>query len=157
MSFDDEEKVVGRIRSWLAAKANEGPRCPCCDQLVKRYRRKLHSSMAATLCWLVRVTRCEPETFVHVGRRAPRTVLRGKDFGLLRHWRLIEPGTQAGAWRPTPLGRVFVGQHATVPRYAVILLGRLERLEGDSITIRQALGDAFSFEELMRERPADAQ
>lgn len=76
---------------------------------------------------------------------------------LLRHWGLIEEhvekredGGRAGVWRVTLTGEAFLLRHgASVPQYAVVYNDECLRLEGEQVTIRDALGSAFDYDELM--------
>ena len=56
----------------------------------------------------------------------------------------------SGYWRVTDKGRGFLALQITVPKTAVVYNNRLERLEGVFITIQEALGKKFNYEELMR-------
>ena len=44
-----EIDTLAEARQHVAEHVFEGVNCPCCQQLVKEYRRKLYSSMAASL------------------------------------------------------------------------------------------------------------
>ena len=74
----------------------------------------------------------------------------------LRYWGLLEEelelrpdGGRAGWWRVTELGEWFVLKEATVPRYARIYDNRCLSLVGDQVSITDALGTKFNYDDLM--------
>jgi hypothetical protein len=144
----DDSVTLGEARSWLRDRAAKGERCPCCRQNVKVYRRKLNAGMAA---WLIR--------FMLATRygewRHFRATARGSgDWSILRFWGLIEKSEdEVGVWRVTKLGRDFASRRVLVLSHAVIYDNQCLRLDGDPITVVNALGRKFDYQELMRERP----
>lgn len=150
------ESPLFEVKEWLEEQLdNGGAECPCCGQYARRYRRKLNSNMAASLikAWCV-----AGDEWFH----AP-TVLGRNDGELakLRYWGLVEEerrarpdGGRAGWWRVTPQGKIYVKGHTSVPAHALIYDGQLLRLDASSgrVTIHDALGDKFSYRELMGEK-----
>jgi hypothetical protein len=167
--------TVEQARDWLRARvfgesvrAKQGARCPCCKQYVKIYKRPLGAPMARWLIWLVRTWQhkfhlknlktANNDAWIDI-RLAP---VRGGDYAKLLHWGLIEhkldvvkkdngakDTKDSGYWRPTFKGIDFVKGALKVPShvylYDNIKIGEEERL----ITIMEALGKKFSYEELM--------
>lgn len=135
----------------------EGVKCPCCGQLCKLYKRKLNHAMAKGLIWLVGAT-TPRGPFVHIST-APMIQGRpgGGDFGKLAYFDLVEdkpndddPSKRcSGFWRPSELGVLFVGMRAAVPAYVwafnQVVYGAAEQ----RISILDALGTHFDYEELM--------
>jgi hypothetical protein len=91
------------------------------------------------------------------------TVLGRNDgeFAKLQYWGIIEEerrlrpdGGRAGWWRITVIGSLFARNLATAPAHALIYDGRLLRHDDTNgrITIEHALGDKFSYRELMGEK-----
>jgi hypothetical protein len=82
------------------------------------------------------------------------------EYAKLRFWGLLEPssddrdddGHTSGLWRVTSLGELFVLGRNAVPRrvWLVAPQQRFDGFDGEPISIRQALGDRFDYEELMR-------
>lgn len=157
----DEHVYAARLR--LARELDEGITCPTCSQHCKVYRRTINAQMARALIALYRA--CCLHTAAGSGYMHWPTVL--KDAGVQRadeaklwYWRLVEPeGTErddgsnrVGRWRPTRLGVQFVTEGAAVARYALIYNQRLLGLAGGPISIRDALGERFDFDDLMRWR-----
>jgi len=140
----------------LSDNAYKGVRCPCCDQLVKIYRRKLNSGMAITL---IRMYLYDPHEWMVVKDFLRRySYHNNHDWTLLKNWCLIEGcerdpehgGRTIGAWRITPLGRMFVKNTIKVHKYVVIYNKRFQRLEGEMVDIRECLGSKFNYYELMK-------
>ncbi len=146
--------TIKEAKAFLAQRVKvEGKAtpCPCCDQTVKFYKRKLNSAMARAL---VTICRESPFDWFH----APTLLGEGGgDWAKVAHWGLLESspedstrgGRTAGTHRITDAGRAFALDETTLPQYAVLYNRKLIRLEGDPISIRQALGDRFDYTELM--------
>lgn len=159
------EASFAQTREVLLNLLDEGVTCPTCDQHAQRYYRRINSGMARWLMVLVSMSpRYQPEWVQtrDVIRRAAslRTFgssqASGEAPSLLPFWGLIEcrpnddpEKRHSGVWRPTTKGYDFVEGKVGVPRVAVVYNNRLERLEGDEVHIRQALGKRFNYEELM--------
>lgn len=138
------------VRAWLRSNIEDGAECPCCYQVVKLYKRRLNSSMAAVLLMIHRwdVERAiaisngtnTVEQFLgwlHVpshiaatlGSTKPRqaAALRG-DFAKLKHWGLIEDmpakrddgSKRNGYYRITDRGRAFARGDLKVQAYVWI-------------------------------------
>lgn len=148
-------RTLGQAQLWLRAHVEDGVACPCCTQFAKVYRRKIHSTMARDLITAHGRMGLDP---FHVPTLLRRAASAG-DFAKLAYWRLIVeiPGvrddgsTRVGWWRITDDGRLFALNQLRVPKYARIYDGRLIELDAsDTVTIRDALGERFNYEELMR-------
>lgn len=156
-SFPDTMEL-GAAREMLREMVWEGAACPLCRQMVKAYKRSIHSGIAMAAIRLYQAT--TPGEYAHLPTvEAPQ---RGGEGGKLRYWGLAveeierrEDGGRSGWWSLTPEGRAFVcGQHR-VRRYAWIYDARLLRREGELVSIEDCLGDKFDYTELMRGCPGD--
>lgn len=156
MTFTDS-MTLAEARDLLRSLVDAGARCPCCTQTVKVYRRPLSHVAARTLIALYQHA---GDDYAHVptllAKHLPDIAHQGGYATLSAHWKLIEEAPvrrddngRAGCWRITKLGRSFVRNWTTVPKYAHIYDGRLLRLSGPPITIDDALGTKFSYAELM--------
>jgi hypothetical protein len=58
-------------------------------------------------------------------------------------------GRTSGFWIPTKLGRGFALEKIKVPARVVTCLGVPEAFEGDPVSIRDALGKKFNYDEIM--------
>lgn len=149
------EMSLQEAKDWLRVRVDDGAKCPCCTQFAKLYRRKINSTMARALILIYR--NGGGSRFVHIpSLRAVLAPHHSNEEPKLRYWDLLEEeqtvrpdGGRAGWWRVTDLGARWVLGAATVPKYARIYDGRCLRVEGDQVTIRDALGDRFDYRELM--------
>jgi hypothetical protein len=148
--------TLGEAKMLLRELAYEGHACPCCTQLVKVYKRKVNSSMAADLIAMWRAFHREWGYLPDLRRHAS---LKGnREESKLRYWGLVEEeperrpdGGRAGWWRVTPKGADWIQQRTWIPKYALIYDGKFLRYDGsERVTIRDALGDGFDYNELMR-------
>lgn len=148
------DTLLTDARDWLRDRLDDGEKCPCCTQFAKVYRRKINSGMAYALLRFYNAVGREwghkPDVLKGVGAAA-------RDESLLRYWGLFEESTEqrddggrSGWWRVTEVGEDFALRRVRVPKYARIYDGRCLGLTGELIDIRDALGDRFSYEELMR-------
>ena len=149
-----ENAVVERIRRRLDEKAPEGSRCPCCDRMVKEYRRAMNADQARFLILLCREYLAhEPSTWIDVRR----IDVRGGDYAKLIHWGLVEnmenedPAKRSsGMWRPTPKGLTFANGHSRQPSHVRLLDNKERGFSTTTVNIWQALGKKFNFSELWK-------
>lgn len=154
-SDDEVSLLAARQRIDDALREGERTTCPCCRQVVKRYRRALHAAMAQQLVRLFYLGSAFDREWVQV----KRLYLPGSsgDYAKLRFWGLIEPYDQrtadsnaAGYWRVTKHGVDFVLGQIVVPRY--VYLYNNEKVGEDyteTLSIWQALGAHFDYADLM--------
>lgn len=139
-------------KNWLRQRVDEGERCPCCNQFAKVYRRSIHATMARTLVIAYREHELD---WFHLSTLT-KSSGRGGEESKLRYWGLLEEelerrpdGGRSGWWRITPTGAAFVQGSIEIPKYARIYDGRCLGLDGDKVSIRDALGKKFNYDELM--------
>jgi len=139
------------------AHSKKGTCCPCCERFIKLYRRPLSASMARYLIVLAKKSGMgNPWLHVETDFRDVSIPSRG-DYAKLRYWGLIEakPGVSErgartkGYWRITDKGRAFVAGNAPVPSHILLLNNRVVGFSDNLVTIRDALGKAFNYDELM--------
>jgi hypothetical protein len=151
-----QESLVD-AKKFLRKNYKDGCTCPACGQFVKAYKRSITSAMAVGLILLYKYS----ADFVHIenffkSKNDLPSSIRG-DISKLCHWGLLEkkPGnredgsTRNGYYRVTHKGELFVSGHIHVEKYAVLYNQRLLEVEGDYITIKDALGNKFNYEKLM--------
>lgn len=144
---------------YFDAAEGAGMACPCCDRFGRKYRRKFNSGMAASLVWLVGEYGRHP-IWVDVPKVAPRSVVSSREFDKLALWGMAAPhvneDTQkrcSGVWRPTILGERFVrGVGVVIYSHAIVYNGKVERWDGESIDVVEALGERFDYAELLAGR-----
>lgn len=149
-----DDMTLAEARAILRTLVDDGHPCPCCTQLAKVYRRKIHSTMARELIRMAQMGGLYERRFIHVVTLAKQ---HSPDLVKCRYWGLIERddakredgSDRTGWWRLTTAGLEFVSGDATVPKYARLYDGRCLGLTGDQVSIRDALGKRFKYDELM--------
>lgn len=148
-----DEHTVAEAKEYLENHWEDGCDCPACGQNVKLYHRKVTSAMAYGLILLSQHVSAAPSKAIHIedffkDRNCPSSV-RG-DFAKLRWWGLINRhDDQPGYYSLTPKGQYFVNGSVTVPRYCMIFNNECYGFSNEQTDINKALGDQFSYAELM--------
>ena len=142
----DDNTTLGEAKAHLMANIDAGTPCPCCNQRVQLYRRRLRANHARFLVDLVRLSTPE-EPWVHYRR----CFFRGRDYNFLPDFGLAETGpTGSGLWRPTQLGVSFVTDDARVPAWVGIYNNTLISRSEETVTIHHCLvGTSFDLEALL--------
>lgn len=155
--------TLKEAKDLLKNEWSDGVECPCCTQFVKLYKRKITSSMAYALILIYRYFKNHPEKeYVHMNdylnsiEGLPFAIKSG-DNAKLRYWGLMEEkpevrddgSTRAGYWKITELGKQFVEGDTAVQSHAKVFNSKSYGLEGELITIQDALGNKFNYDELM--------
>jgi 5-methylcytosine-specific restriction endonuclease McrA len=144
-----------------AAKTKSGTKCPVCDRICKVYKRKLNSRMAAAVVWMVNNF---DKDWIDIPNSAPRFIVRtGGQYGTLRYWGLIEQKPNdddpkkkgSGLWRPTELGIKFVNREKKIPTHVYLYNNEVKGFTEELMSIDEALGESFDYEELMSEDSLD--
>ena len=137
----------------MKAAKDKGVDCPCCEQLVKVYKRRVNSSMARGLIAMYKEYGTSFGSLQDVRRKHG---LLNKEESVMRYWGLIkeqdikrQDGGRAGFWCVTPLGEQWIKNQTTILRYAHIYNGKCLEIEGKPTTIQNALGKDFNLQELM--------
>jgi hypothetical protein len=153
-------ETIKEAKQFLKANYKEGTKCPCCGQSVKLYKRTITSAMAWGL--IIFDKKSLTNDFYHAENifkdvdGLPSSI-RG-DFPKLRFWGLIEKyegdrddgSPRNGLYRITSKGKSFVRNRYSVPRHAYTYNNKLRKIEGDDITIKDALSNKFNYNQLMR-------
>lgn len=151
-SLEEARRVVRII-------AKRGISCPCCDRLVKVYRRKIHAEMVIWLIGLYTLSKKADKFYTTLDILQTNRHLRagGTNGTLLIHWGLIEKlakenraGAPAGSYKITSKGEKFVNGKINVWQWVELLNGELYEVSTESTNVRQALGTEFNYNELMR-------
>lgn len=144
--------TVGDAQDYIEALCEEGVECPCCGQLSRLWKRKLNSNMAVFLISLVRAWNANGREPVH--HTACSYV--GRDYPLVARFGLActmenddDSKRTSGMWEPTSDGVDFVHDRLNVRRYVLIFDNRVIGFTGETIGVREALGDSFNYRELL--------
>ncbi len=136
-----QEETLASARAAVVAGREKGIVCPCCDQLVKVYKRKLNAQMASAAVWLSQFDGYVP---IHT---APPKILLNREYSRLALWWIAEAqpgknhvGARRGMWRLTDLGRSFVKAGARVPAYMMVLNGAVVDASRETISIDEVEG-----------------
>lgn len=134
---------------------DKGYYCRDCGSFVKRYTRTFNSNMALALICLYKN---KGSGFVHLEKLlAINGYQRCGDASYLRHYGLIEAmdkeredgSKRNGFYQITDKGIAFVKGGVYVQQNFLIFHNRCEGFRGAHITIREALGKKFNYNELM--------
>lgn len=143
---------LGHAKAWLRSRIADGEKCPCCGQMAKVYRRRVHHTIARALIDLYRFGLEEEDYWVHV----PSRISPACEVGKARYWSLVEEaqviradGGRAGWWRLTDAGVMFVRGLTLIPVHVLIYDGRCLGFEGELVSIADCLGNKFSYAQLM--------
>ena len=139
-----------------------GLRCPSCHKHVQVYTRQIYSGMARLLILIYVEAVKTNNDWVNIGHFMARMFpaeKRNSDYGKLVWWGLLKKapgkskdGNSNGLFRMTRKGSNFVKGNITVPKYAVEYMSNVSHFKGGQITIFDALGEAFNYDELMRRK-----
>lgn len=165
MMADKDLMTLADAKQWLRDRVDDGAECPCCTQFAKIYKRKLTSSMAYALMLIVKWSPGNKDDYIHIpsflSTHTTSATVRGGDWAKLVHWEILEAqegerddgSSRVGCYRVTELGYKFAAGSVSVPKYVYIYNQRKMRRASDStevITIHDAIGDNFSYRELMQ-------
>lgn len=147
MTIDEAREQIFDENTFI-----KGSHCPCCDQFVKKYSRKLNSLRARSLISLFQQnTKIYP---VHISKIAGANT--GGEFALLRYWGLIKEARNdrsdkrtSGKWFITAKGCEFVKNNLQVPAYLFIYNNEPIGFSDEMTTIKEALTSKFDYRELM--------
>jgi len=160
-----DRSTIAEAKQELRDGWHEGLECPVCTQFVKIYKRKITSSMAYTLILMYRYFKKHRyEEWVHMNdylnsiEGLPGAIRNTGDNAKLRYWGLLEEkpevrndgSKRAGYWRITELGKKFVEGEVTVQSHTKIFNSKTYGLIGETIGIKDALSNKFSYDELMK-------
>ena len=154
--FGGSGKLLSDARKEVMGALDDGIVCPCCDKYVRQYKRKFNSTMARSLMWLVKAHSESADGWVDVPYLAPRWLVQTNQLPTIRWWGLVERKSNtdsetkhSGLWRPTEAGIDFVNKETKIIASAITYNGNVTGFAGDEIDIESALGNKFSYSEMM--------
>lgn len=152
------DQTIAEAKALLRANFEKGIKCPCCNQFVKRYKRKITGSMAASLILMKKENDKRPGEWVHLDKLLVRLrVPASKESAILRYWKLIENqkgkredgSARVGFFRITQRGIDFVKAKIKVEKYAHCYNQSVLAFSDATVSISEALGSKFNYSELM--------
>lgn len=152
--------LLSEARAATLAAIDKGTTCPCCDQYVRLYKRKLNANMAEFLCSLVRnyqvkhlIADYDEDVWIHF----KECKFTGLDYAYLALWGLMETKANldpakkgSGLWRPTQKGIDFARGKVSVPSHVHIYNNVVMGWSDTTVSIREAFDRYFDYAELMR-------
>ena len=151
-------ETLAESKQFLRENWEKGTTCPCCKQVVKQYKRKMHSAMGVMLIQFYKLSN-ETGDWVHVSDlyRKGNKVTTSADYAYLRYWKLLEKKPEDedqdkksnGYWRITQRGKEFAMGSRKELSHILLYNGGFYGLSGELVDIEDVLGDKFSYKELM--------
>lgn len=146
---------IEEAKTWVKKNSETGCICPCCNRLVKVYKRRLNSGMAQEIISLYVLSYNDFEAkFYHHTQFAKVT---GGELSKLLHWGLvsekvntIDDKKTSGFWSITQKGILFVENKINVEKYIYLLDAELIALSQETTNIIESLGNKFNYPELMK-------
>lgn len=145
--------TIAEAQAYLNINPKKAKPCPCCQQTVKLYTRKVNVRM---LLPLFKLTKLNPDIYHHVSTFDMNTS-KG-EFTKLRYWNLVEMKDNedtkkktSGMWRITDKGKLFLKGKITIPLSCDIYNAKVRSFSTERIDIIGALGKNFDYAELMAE------
>jgi len=151
-----EDMTMAQAWPLFDASFYAGTYCPCCNQRVQLYPRKVYGAVAVFLIWLVRT--CKDGAWASLqdapllqGRRGGGDKDKLKFFGLAEEKpNETDPSKRSsGFWRPTEKGIRFVRGEVRIAKTAWGYNGQCLGYSTDQITIQEALGSKYDYREVM--------
>ncbi len=131
--------------------------CPCCGRHTQVYKRTIHTAVALQMIRLYRLGGFDG-LFVHASRLIPEGQSGSGDLSKAKYWGLLrekphEIGTKksSGYWSLTADGVLFVTRAKMIPQFAHVFDDQVMAFSPELISIEQALGKGFKYDELMQE------
>lgn len=162
LPHSDDSETAKKMQDTFRRELRAGTNCPCCGQFAKIYKRKFNSGMARSIISFYKKSLWK-QGWIHVlkemdfGKRKGKFYVNG-DYGNLTAWELIEAKKEvaedgnpsSGYYRITDVGKQFACGQIQIPKYTYHYNGEvLDRGSEEVVTIYQALGDKFNYQELM--------
>jgi len=150
------EMSLRDARTYLRRRMTDGAVCPCCDRHAQIYRRRLNSTMARGLLWLVQAAG-QVGAFVDVPARAPRWLVKTNQLSTGKYWGLLaqaeraegQRGKTSGIWRPTLRGIHFALDRIRIPAYVYHYNDTALGFSASTTNIHGALGAHFDYDSMI--------
>lgn len=146
--------TISSAKAWLRTKMEDGAQCPCCEQNVKVYKRKLSKSHVQTMMEVLKRQTSQDGKWVYV----PDIPQKSRDFATAQYFGLIEqmPGEredgakQTGWWSVTIKGVRFLQGEEMIIKYAHVYNGEVIEYSGmNGVDVGDVWGEYFNFREML--------
>jgi hypothetical protein len=139
---------IKEAKEYLRKNWEKGCKCKVCGQFVKKYKRKLNSSMAITL---IRINNNSDDFFHVKDFLRQNKFTNSHDWTLLNHWGFLEEHIEKnGFWRITSLGKDFIKNRIKTKKHIYLYNNIFLGFSDEETTIKESLGDKFNYDELMK-------
>ncbi len=142
-------EAIEFVKDWMEPQLKDGVDCPCCGRFTKVYRRNLNSGMVRFLMDFYNrhgTNRVSIANY-HV---TDQQHAHHQEYEKLPHWGLLEHDNSIPRrWWIKKLGRQFINGQVTVNKYVWLKHGVCVDKSIGQISIKQAIGNKFSYEKLM--------
>lgn len=147
--FEDGGMFLAKLRrNWRDAVEKKGAICPCCDRKGKVYRIKLNHTYALSVLWIFK--NGGDDGWVDVQNRAPRWMLKGKNYGMLAHWGFLESKShRSGIWRVTQMAKDWIAGNIGASESIYIYDNKLWGASDEETSFRSCIRKYFDFDEVM--------
>lgn len=131
-------------------------KCPHCNHVSIEYRRSMNSNMAIALICLLKSNEFD---YVHMEELLRLNgYKRCGDFSYLVHYRFLEKlkekrddgSSKNGKYKITSAGIMFAEGKTTCKSTFIMEEGVFKGFDGKDITIKDALGEKFNYDQLMQ-------
>jgi len=152
------EMTIEQAKQFLRENMTNGTICPCCNNFVKMYQRKLTSTMVFCLIHFKKNmdrNGNDFQRFISILDQMKLTPTQRADWQKLVYFKLIEPETnerghvRSGFYRLTKIGIDFVNHQTSVPEFANVYNSKVFGYSETKINISQAIKNKFNYLELM--------
>lgn len=165
--IDLDTMTLAEAREYLKNNfKTRGSRCPCCEQLVKLYLRKLTATHGYVLLLMYRYFVQHPDAEwlqlpKFMSENLPKHLqafARGGDYAKLKYWNLIEAKVEKradgskrnGYFRITDAGVLFAKGQSKIPWACWVYNARVHKMDDSQmVTIHQILNKKFDYTALM--------
>lgn len=151
--FTYQTTAMAREEFFAAIHAGKKIQCPCCTRFAMVYTRTIHSIAARQLIGLYKLD--GEKRFVRVKEVLDLLGIQG-DLTKAKYWDLITPKTNtdtdkktSGAWMLTEKGIAWIKNEIRLPKYVEIYDDKILKFSTQTMSIADALGEKFSYAELM--------
>lgn len=151
--------TIEEAKEYMRERLNEGVACPCCNQFVKMYKRKLNSSMAYALMIMYRFHKKKGSLrFVKMNEEVAKLGIPSSniEYPKLKYWDLVEEMENhdetkkcSGFWRLTKKGYDFIQEKITVPSHVYVYNKKRYGYSEKKVGIAKVFSKKFDYNELM--------
>lgn len=149
---DPNSTTLAQSREWLdkESRGTKGADCPCCGKNERTHKRKVTPVQAAMLVMLYRTYQIGDAVNIHdfAASLSDPEIQKGRDWGRLVYWDLLEPTSDEKVFRLCDGGYFFVFKGHMITEKAWVRNEVVVGREGKAVNITQVLSDKFDINTL---------